>query len=343
MQCFYVADGDTVLNKAQVESIKTIFIERNNEEVKNIYAAPVANSQDGLGAEIEDEEKPSWLTFGSTQMPKANIGFAIASNELLLAEGTRKITLSINYSGTAITNTSNLKVAFSGEKGWIEPSAGLIISAIGSSQLKVEATLNPEDPGVTPFDEKALGQNLGTSLPVMKLFVNQPEGVTANTTLNQLKDIKITSLVIDVNVTGVVNLMAYNDLSLLTTTKSFLPFGVAPVVGSAFYVGSAEAFHKNLKSLSFNIEWENKPANFWEHYLGYNVPGWVNGVPDNNTKLKDADFTVDAFNLKKSYGNAGSPIGPNKPLFSSIVIPNLGKTIDYGEKDTFGLTSKRFC
>ncbi len=55
-------------------------------------------------------------------MPKATIGFAIASNELLLAEGTRKITLTINYSGTNVTDTSNLKVAFSGEKDWIEPA-----------------------------------------------------------------------------------------------------------------------------------------------------------------------------------------------------------------------------
>lgn len=309
---YYEADGDTVLNKAQVESISTLFVERQKKDdgtldFKNIYAAPVANSQDGLGAEIDDEEKPSWMTFGSKAMPKAVIGFAIASNELLLAEGTRKITLTINYTGANISDTSNLKVAFSGEKGWIEPATFPSITPT-SNKLTVEITLNPEEPAVIPFDEKAMKQSLGTTLPVLKLYVHQPESATANATLKQLKDIKITSFDLDIDVKGLESLLAFNDLSVLNTQKSFVPFGVTPVLGSSFYVGSKEVFQKQLSKVNLNITWENLPKNaggnldFKNYYVGYdNAPAGNNDFSIKASILKSKGESV-LLNSKEIFG-----------------------------------------
>ncbi len=53
----------------------------------------------------------------------------------------------------------------------------------------------------------------------------------------------------DIDVKGVENLLAFNDLSVLNTQKSFVPFGVTPVKGSSFYVGSKEAFQKQLNEV----------------------------------------------------------------------------------------------
>lgn len=125
----YKTDKDIVVNHGKVEQIKNVFINRpldnsgppvypdpipllapgdppygatggNNWRV---YASPVANSADGLGAEIETEEK-RWRIFGAPKdvsgiadRPQAEIGFAFASPLLFLAEGTRQVEIRINF------------------------------------------------------------------------------------------------------------------------------------------------------------------------------------------------------------------------------------------------------
>ena len=63
-----------------------------------LFASPVANSDDGLGAPLTSADG-SWHPFfnkiyvdgalAEIRMPKAEIGFAIASHYLLMAEGSR--------------------------------------------------------------------------------------------------------------------------------------------------------------------------------------------------------------------------------------------------------------
>ncbi|TND08164.1 MAG: hypothetical protein FD123_2558 [Bacteroidetes bacterium] len=112
----YAVDKNIVVNQATVESIRALFV--NNKAVPpgdprplnsfRLYASPVANSADGKGAEIEDEEK-SWKTFGKpagialvgspgdTGRDQAEIGFAVASPVLFLGEGTRIVTLTLSF------------------------------------------------------------------------------------------------------------------------------------------------------------------------------------------------------------------------------------------------------
>jgi hypothetical protein len=101
----YTLDRDITLNKAKVEELKAVFANIHDVHTYlpvypqndfRIYTSPVADSQDGIGAEIEDEDG-SWRTFGSIQFPdilsglpeatladraQANIGFAFASPNL---------------------------------------------------------------------------------------------------------------------------------------------------------------------------------------------------------------------------------------------------------------------
>jgi hypothetical protein len=55
----YLLDKDTTLTSARVESLKTVFISKNlffggsdYRLIANIYAAPIANSFDGLGSAL---------------------------------------------------------------------------------------------------------------------------------------------------------------------------------------------------------------------------------------------------------------------------------------------------
>lgn len=92
---FYANDEELLINQATLSEehgLKTVFIHSSNNTPKAIHHAPIANSNDGLGEGI-DEQDGKWATFGNSDMPKADIGFAVASPMLLLAEGTRTINI----------------------------------------------------------------------------------------------------------------------------------------------------------------------------------------------------------------------------------------------------------
>ncbi len=133
-ELIYEIDRDIVINTAFVEKIKAVF----KDDKSRIYASPIANSADGMGAEIKSKEM-SWRTFGKPEgewpekdRTQTEIGFAFASPILFLAEGDREITITLALKDvettpglTEVLKILNLREAFrarfSGEEKWIEP------------------------------------------------------------------------------------------------------------------------------------------------------------------------------------------------------------------------------
>ena len=64
---------------------------------------------------------------------------------------------------------------------------------------------------------------------------------------------------IKVAVKGVKNLALSNDIARLPTNKPFPVFGINPVQGSNFFIGSQEVFSKNITAASFDIKWTKLP------------------------------------------------------------------------------------
>lgn len=172
----YQTDREIVLNQAKISEIRTVYVEREEDvdadassgiakcwevvsptgeepeeaplvedlgRVLGIYSAPKANSSDGVGGDLNEEE-PKWNTFGEPQslleasersMEDANLGFAVASPVFMMKEGSRRISLSIwlaNSSGNPLADLTGksdrykaeadilhgLVADFSSEKGW---------------------------------------------------------------------------------------------------------------------------------------------------------------------------------------------------------------------------------
>ncbi|MGN6297112.1 MAG: carboxypeptidase-like regulatory domain-containing protein [Ginsengibacter sp.] len=161
----YLTESDLVVNQAKVKEIKNIFIDKSSFTVKNadgntltkqiisnIYARPVANSKDGFGEQFTDANA-KWSTFGkgnaalnaSTNLcdqvallddadrtDVAEVGFAIASPQLVLQSGNRLLEIQLSTD----TNNNNLftkakdfesknpeesffKISLTGDKSWI--------------------------------------------------------------------------------------------------------------------------------------------------------------------------------------------------------------------------------
>ncbi len=148
----YKLEKEASLNIATVSELKAVFTNKYDifsgwvpypKNNYRIYVSPQANSEDGNGADLTNEDK-SWRTFGgikftdiSLDMAKAavadrgqaEIGFALASPNLFLAEGERIVTLFLKLSSpkSLLNNLTDelmydaFRLKFSGEEKWIRP------------------------------------------------------------------------------------------------------------------------------------------------------------------------------------------------------------------------------
>jgi hypothetical protein len=298
---FYALDKTSVFNLAKVESLKTLYLNKSDEN-SGLNAAPIANSEDGLGTPIQDDEVPTWLTMGSANMPVATIGFAVASWELLLREGLRTITLNVLTDNNVTVDNDIFHVYLSGESEWIPVPISASSLEADSKGFKVKCTLGAESPPILPFDSEEFEEELGTNLPVLKILIN-PKRHKNPKIFQELQALRIKGISLKVEVENLTQIMAFNDEGSLDTGKPFFPFTSIPKKGSSFYIGSKEVFQKNLGKLKVKINWENRPENFDNYYAGYEIGN--DSVENDNTDVENTNGS----GLKVTFQIAASLIG----------------------------------
>ncbi|SHJ79038.1 baseplate J/gp47 family protein [Pseudozobellia thermophila] len=230
----YKLNEDTVINKAQVAELKALFVNMHDiwrgqaglpRTDHRMYRSPIADSADGLGQEIETEEQ-DWRVFGRPDFvidegnasgtkiadrQQTQVGFAIASPILYLAEGERKIelTLSLNLRSTKTKVAQYIKdrvrILLSGEEEWLEakivddvdaplfyyqslskknaayikklyPKKGLeelLLKKVGEAgwKIRIVARLEADQPAVVAYDNEVLQEHIKTQWPVLKVLV----------------------------------------------------------------------------------------------------------------------------------------------------------------------------
>src|SRR5690606_1052459 len=219
-----------------------------------------------------------------------------ASRELLLTEGTRTVTVTVTTSNEVpIVSKDAIEVFLSGEGEWV--AANNISSKLRSplKGFEIELSLDAGFSPILPFDPQEFEEELGTDLPVIKVFLN-PNKLRSPSAFQDFLDLKMESVTIDVKVKSLTQIVAFSDEGLQDTGKPFLPFSSIPKKGSSFYIGHSEVFQKNLKKLEIIITWENRPYDLKEHYAGYDMA-------ENNDQV---NFAIEATLLGKT-GSAPIP------------------------------------
>ena len=276
---FFANTRDLIANQAKVVSLKSLYRHgkedvgtgtNSKKQSGRLYASPVANSGDGLGGALTSVDL-SWQPFynknysngrlESIQMPPADVGFAVASHYLWMAEGNRDITVdfdSSGYKGTIGTErASEIVCLFTGEKGWIEiaPSS---FKATSATNIHLTVSLAGDAGAVVAYNSKTHGYSFDVITPVLLIkFRNDIKTIYPftdfeNTILKQIQ--------LQVSVGQVKNLLLSNDFGPVDSAKPFLPFGAVPESGSSLVVGSQEIFaRKNLTSCNLTIRWKNIP------------------------------------------------------------------------------------
>lgn len=276
-EIFFSLTDEFVPNKAQVTALKCIlkapddplFYRNLSPELpayrsgdqKRYFAAPIANSGDGLGAELTSADK-QWHPFGNKALnsskewqigiPRAEIGFAIASNYLFLNEGTRTITVTLT--GAAALNGKKFKVYLTSEKEWHEVE----VTASGNQLIW---TLDGDQPAIVPYSAKVHGDSFATGFPVLKcILVNDDNSVYA---YEEIKNQQITGIKLHVNVQDKKKIALSGSTGPLDSAKPFHPFGPAPEQGAVFIIGDKEIFQKK-SNLTLQLEWKEQYAPYGE-------------------------------------------------------------------------------
>jgi hypothetical protein len=166
------------------------------------------------------------------------------------------------------------RVKLTTENGWLDvPDYVVLPCSQERSDLKTGLrlllSLGQDVEPITPYKAKLHGGVLETELPVLQCRINPQSSFCAYSVFQNLV---IASLTIDVEVSGVKNLVAYNQHGQLDPSKPFQPFGPLPGSNSYLIFGNYELARKQLMALKIDLDWAELPRNmggFEEYYRGY--------------------------------------------------------------------------
>jgi hypothetical protein len=290
----YKTEEELIANQAKVAEIKSFL---NDVKKRELKMAPVANSADGLGDKLPQEGN-YWWPFGYNtdetvsdksiykELPKAKLGFSVASSLFDLKEGERTVTVKIDFvknSTQKLQNLSteeienNIKVLCSGEKDWL---SGIVLKCVRNTedQLELSFTLTKDFPAVVPYKKEVLLQTYQTGFPVVRFMI---EGEKYYALYEALSEKLVKNIEIAVDVKGVKSLQIENDSSTLSAEKPYYPFTAQPVKGSNFYIKCPEMFSKKWENADITINWKNAPDSITDLYSGYVIQ------PNQNISVKD--------------------------------------------------------
>ena len=371
VELIYKATSDTAINKAKVVELKSIYHTTDNGR---IYSAPISNSLDGLGEALISEDG-HWKPFGPLSdfvnengIPTAppitdkeatelfasinqptEIGFAIASPNLFLKGGIR--TVRLRFPVTKIDPTQDLnnanwlaayfKILFTGEEGWIEKSPISNPSYSGGT-IHIFSELSADDPKVVPYNVAIHGGAFQTSAPIVKVLLKNSTAATH--IYKDLRNLKITNAMTEVNVAKLKDFVVQNNAGRLDLSNPILPFGGLAKVGSSLIIGSKEVFQKKLfvnalSKFKVNLEWDGLDD------LGevYNAPADIKVAYGYLKANKWNDDDTAASEKEMIDSNFAKPTAAESIEISSN-IGNIGKAItkafDYADDEMYTPNSK---
>lgn len=319
-ELIYAADGDLLVTDARVCALHTLYFERDSlsspengltwrgERSKRFSTAAKLNRisvQDETGAPAKGG-LPSYPLFGSPERSKAKslfeearMGFAVASNVLLMKHGERDISLTFKFSPheeggeparfvdelCKVLATSRadaffkafrhmFRISLTGEAGWFEveeylPLCSLVDETCEEDSFKIRMHLPDSAGAVAAYTPEIHGEGFDTDLPIVKFVVNPDAYLYPYSFLCEMV---VREIAVEVDVRGCTDILVYNQLGPLSASAQFNPFGPLPSPGDYFVVGNYEAARKRLLGFEVDVEWGGLPQDmngFEEYYRAY--------------------------------------------------------------------------
>ncbi len=272
----YYLTNELVVNKSQVESLKSIYVKEASEGYE-VFAAPIANSQDGQGGAFEAGEETRWRPMGDISgEATGEFGFVISSPEFTLREGERYINVNLSFqenSQAEALHSALDSIELSSpesENGWfsIAEKDGTLAqddfdgdftsfkqpvfsTYLDNKDLKIYFLVLSSNP---PIDKPS--EDLGEffkyiKYPCLKFKLKSDtlSDASNKTSFSNLKNIQLTGIGIKVGVRGVRTLLLRSGNGTYDNTQPFPAFGKFLAGGGKsipLIIGSDEVFRKNI-------------------------------------------------------------------------------------------------
>ncbi|GAB5419075.1 MAG: hypothetical protein Crog4KO_05830 [Crocinitomicaceae bacterium] len=339
IQRFYELTEETVVNAAQLTDFKSFYFDPDytnpgtgtTTPQNYMKASNDARTLDGLEEPLT-EDQATWYGFGYNhnrvddpfvELPDANIGFAVTSKVLNLAEGTRHLQFEISFgqsiSSITATNLINtIKANYTTANGWSEDlslkgSFSFTIdggnqsytTGVNTTTNKIKLLLELPDTldATAIYNEDTHLLNIAANEPVFRFKLDTNTAAGLKVYKEFIK--KVNTIAIDVHVSGIRTLELDNDLGTLNPEKPMYPFTNQPVKGSSFSIVNEEVFSKKWNDIQVDVLWKNAPDDFVEWYDAY-LPAFI------------SNFDPKAYILVKS----PSAIGPGGGLLAAELAIN---------------------
>ena len=364
----YQLDADTVFNKANVAQLKTFYKAASADSIKvpgtsivkqnntgRVFASPASNTDDGINAKLTSANK-EWQPFvhkvykeaelESIAMPKAQLGFAMASHYLYLTEGERKVYVRLVTSNNTALNGKKIECYLTTEKEWYKvesltiASSGKKLSDNSADCSEISFIIPGSAPAIVNYDATIHGGTFNVALPMLKIYlVNDDASIYEYDTL---KDITITKTEIRVEVgmdagynqKGLKNLQLSNDFGVLDASKPFMPFGANPKKDAGFVIGHKEIFSKKNASIKLNIEWAELPVSAQDIKYDSTYQSVKNSTTGIYTYSKDSSATpyypkVKPYFLQSGIWDVESETDIFNNVTQNVQVFSSGKTIPH--------------
>ncbi|MCO6490975.1 MAG: hypothetical protein J5I98_21335 [Phaeodactylibacter sp.] len=275
----YETVQDWVVSQAKIEAVKSFYLPPNIYALNNPAAEEsFENDKTVLGLSHAPPLSQDGVRLFSDDIAaeEQEVGFVIASPQLLLQEGNRLIVINITNVTAALTSEL-VEVQLSGKEGWTESaitsqslSAFEVDTSFSSSTLPTtpvfdlnvnasdDLTLKiylPKDfPPVVPMEGNKM-----TKWPAVKITLKKSM-FFADNGLQDYRNLISTeggrAFAVSVRAEGVSkNLILQTDQGVFDGTQQVMPFGATAPNGARFYVGFAEAFLKKLDRVVLRPNW----------------------------------------------------------------------------------------
>lgn len=277
---YYRLTEDTEVNPIQVVKAYLLHLEKNEAIFPaNLFDFPIALHKKNYYVETNAEP--------SENNPQS-VGMQLTSPSLLLESGKRKVALSMQtekympltfgqkrkivrlfqlkkeqepyLSQKEIRTNSYINLLsslfyleISTEKGW-ENIENYTVN-LDDGNLNIQFLLEENFPPTVACNSET--HKITAEYPGLKIMLNHNAWLYPYA---WLRNFYIEKIIINTKVENMGNLLFYNDLGLVDTSKPFPPFGINTEQGAWFVIGNYEIAKKNLRSIGVKIEWQQLPA-----------------------------------------------------------------------------------
>ena len=184
------------------------------------------------------------------------LGWALSSPMLSLAEGERKVFLYFTMDGeTDITRllatASPFRLFTSSSEGWMERAHTASYERVGNYLLFSFSIAEGEE-ALMPCSSEIHG--IETEFPAVRILVDELPVANIDFTTINFKDIHIR-----VSVSDIRTFSLYSDVGEMDSSQPFYPFGTMGEKGSWFIFGSEELSIKKILNVSLKGTWNKLP------------------------------------------------------------------------------------